>query len=957
MTVSCRGSVRMSVHAARGTSCTQGDQMARASKLHALDTGARRWPARAGVGVVCLVSAGLIMGGLQAAQAAPQKVLQSVAVELQRDGTVTSITSTAIRKEGDKSSDDEKTHDPSKVGDELPIRVLTSYRLGSRSGTNLNDLKGKSGRIYIDVTVQNTTVRPTLLTYDSEAQSKTAPALVGTPLTVVASADLGETDLSQVVSSDSGETGATNGVVSRDGDGNARVQWATMLAPPRLAASATFTLVQDAIDFEPPAFDVSVQTGLVTDTSVSRLVDSAFADDNGTQELTSRTVALLGSVGTVLTDASTVLSKVETQLDGSAAQLGTKTISDLESSASYITSALSGLSGDLNSLQTTMDSALSSSSDNAVKQLAVSFAHVKDKVLGDPDAKIDEPAPAPERPDGCVLTPPTSATSSTVYGQLRAVQAQLRQLAGATDGCRGAVVDALRTSLGTTGDTCVPGTSPTTAIAALSCASSALAISSADLAAAQADITSTFDSTLLGKVEAPLDAVLGGLDDIRTDAKDLGTGSIEDGLEDIVAELTAVQTLLATDGPLASTIAAINLRATDQLNVLSGGTGDGDPGAIRQAAELAATLCELPVSAERDEASVLLTGRNCDRSLPPTPADPADASEYTSSLVDKVTGAQTAWREIQTRSGTTAPDALGTIVTGLRTDVTEILAALGEILDQTDAGDVGELELGIEALVGQIESLYLPVPVPDVDGQPQPPLPPLRTQLADSFQAVADNQAGIDTDLADAFGKASTALKDGSTNVGAGATRVEDARKAAEKDAGSFFGAFSSSLEATGSEIVSKGGSTIRKQRDELDDVADSFDTGLSSTATKAARRIASQVGASNRDLESSEKRLTADLKAILVNIGQPKKNGSGLLGAIYTGARRTGASNAKIVDAGEASDAFSRVRGAALDDLYLQQAQVSASLEAEAAFPVFDLDVPAGSTHRTVFSFHIGQD
>lgn len=929
--------------------------MSRSSKRSAVGTPARRWQARATVAAVCAVSAGLVVGGLQSAQAAPQKVLQSVAVKLQRDGTVTSITSTAIRKEGDTSSDDEKTHDPSKVGDELPIRVLTSYRLGKRSGTNLNDLKGKSGRIYIDVTVQNTTVRPTLLTYDSEAQSKTAPALVGTPLTVVASADLGETDLSQVVSSDSGETGATNGVLSRDADGNARVQWATMLAPPRLAASATFTLVQDAIEFQPPTFDVSVQTGLVTDTSVSRLVDAAFTDDNGTQELTSRTVALLSSVGTVLTDASTVLTKVEAQLDGSASQLGSKTITDLESSASYITSALSGLSGDLNSLQTTMDTALSSSSNNAVKQLAVSFAHVKDKVLGDPDAETDKPLPAPTRTDGCVLTPPSSETSSTVYGQLRAVQVQLRQLASATDGCRGAVVDALRESLGKTGDLCVDPSQPTTAIAALDCASGALKDSSRNLVDVQRKITSTFDSTLLGKVEAPLDAVLGGLDDIRDDAKNLGTGSIEDGLADIVADLTEVQKLLAVDGPLATTTAAINQLATDQLNALAANTGD--PGALAQATELASTLCALPDTAERDEASVLLTGKNCDGSTPPAPADPADASKYTSSLVAKMTGAQAAWRDVQTRTGTTAPGALGTIVTGLRTDVTAILGELAGILDQTDAGDVGELELGIEALVGKIEALYTEIPQVDADGNPIAPLPPLRTQLADAFQAVADNQRDIDTDLASAFGDAAVALSASEANVRAGAGRVEKAREAAETNAGSFFGAFSGSLDTTGSEIVAKGGSTIKKQREELDDVEDSFDSGLSSTATKAARRIASQVGASNRDLKSSEKRLTADLKAILVNIGQPKKNGSGLLGAIYTGARRTGASNTKIVDAGEASDAFSRVRGAALDDLYLQQAQVSASLEAEAAFPIFDLDVPAGSTHRTVFSFHIGKD
>ncbi len=918
--------------------------MSRGSKLHAFDASTRRWPARAGVGVACLASAGLVVGGLQAAQAAPQKVLQSVAVELQRDGSVTSIKSTAIRQDSEGSSeDDEKTHDPSKVGSDLPIRVLTSYRLGTSSGTDLNDLEGKSGRIHIDVTVQNTTVRPTLLSYDSEAQSKTAPALVGTPLTVVASADLGKTELSQVVSAEPGEDTATNGVVSHDGDGNARVQWATMLAPPRLAASATFTLVQDAVDFEPPTFDVSVQTGLVTDTSVSRLVDSAFADDNGTQELTSRTVALLGSVGTVLTDASTVLSKVEAQLDGSASQLGTKTIGDLESSASYITSALGGLSGDLDSLQTTMDSALSSSSDKAVDQLAKSFAKVKDKVLGDPDAEDTEAPQAPSPADGCALTTPVTATTSTVYGQLRAVQTQLGQLARSTDDCRAAVVDALRTSLGTADDTCAANT----AYAALSCASSALATSSADLLNAQNTINSTFDTTLLGKVDTSLDVVLDALGVIRDDAGQLGTGAIENGLDDIVADLTQVQTLLGATSPLATNIAAINQRSLDQLNLISGGGADGDPGMSQQAADLAGILCDdLPDSPASNEASVLLSGANCDGSQPPAPADPADASDYTSSLVEKIDATKLAWTETKNVSA-----GLSTLVSDLLDEVTDILTAL----DGISAGDIGGLEGDLEDLVAQIEAIYQPIPVPDDNGVPQPSLPSPHDQLTDSFGQLKSNQSNIGPKLADAFATASKALSDGSTDVGESAGRVEAARQTAEKGAGDLFGAFGGSLDAIGTELVTKGGAKIKQQRAELDDVIDSFDAGLSSTATKAARRIASQVGASNRDLESSEKRLTADLKAILVNIGQPKKNGSGLLGSIFTGARRTGASNAKIVDAGQASDAFGRVRGAALDDLYLQQAQVLASLKAEAAFPIFDIELPAGSSHRTVFSFHIG--
>ncbi|KQX75027.1 hypothetical protein [Aeromicrobium sp. Root472D3] len=913
------------------------------------------------VAAVGAVTVGLVAYGLQsAAQAAPEKVLQSVDVTLGTDGTVDAISSTAIRDSGqDEPSDDDTTHDPSKVAGELPIRVLTSYRLGKKTGTDLDDLKGATGRVHIEVTVQNTTVRPTLLSYDSEAQSKTSPALVGTPLTVVASADLGDTPLSQVVARDADDDSAgTNGVVSRASGGSSQVQWATMLAPPRLATSATFTLVQDVDDFEPPTFDISVQPGLVTDTSVSRLIDSVFTDDNGTQKLTSRTIALLGSVGTVLTDATTVLAKVEQQLDGSAQDLGSKTISDLKSSSSYVTSALTGLSGDLDSLETSMDSQLNTSRDKAVQQLATSFKQVKDKVLGDPDNL--PPAIPPPNAAGCVVPVLTEKDSSTVLGQLRVIESQLTQLSTATAGCKDQIAVGLKESIGALDDTC----EESTAIGSLDCATTALSVTTTSLTAVEADIKKTFDGQLLTDARTKIDDLLtgvrtpdpdtserqGGLAVIRARAQALNSGAVGATLDELKQGLGDVKDQL---DDVSTDLGEINQSATDQITLL-----EGSGGALTQADDLAELICtQVTDPAARDQAIDLLQGSTCDT---------APATDETDSLRGKIASTLAAWKLVQADSSST-PDPgsptppVGGVVADLLDQVDDLIAQLNEIL----TGNSGDYTARVQALTTDIERLYsyqIEVPVPPTEENPNPaPIkktvegPAITLEAAfDSFEA---NQRDVEGKLATAFKDAQTDLADGTGKIEGSKSVVDAARAEAEAGSSGLFSEFSKSLAGVGSSIVADGAESVRRQRDQLDAEASSFAKGLDGTVAKAIRTIGAQVGSANRDLSSSEKDLVADLKAILVNIGTPEKNGSGLLGAIYTGARRTGASNGDLADAAGLADAFSRVRGASLDDLYLQQAQVTASLEKEAAFPLFDLKAPAGSTTRTVFSFHIGKD
>ena len=353
-------------------------------------------PSRAGRTVraslaVALVGALLSAGGAPA-QAVGEQVLQQVDVRLGTDGALTAVESTSVRRGEEGGEALQTALDTQEAADELPVRIQTAYRLGDEAGTDLGEIAGRSGRVVLDLTVQNTTVRPEEVTYDAGGVQRSQFALVGVPLTVVASAVLGEGSLAEVVTGEEGDDDVTNGVLSRGGGGEPRVQWATMLAPPRLAPSATFRLVLDTDDFEVPSFDIGVQPGLVTDTSLTGLLDEAFSDDRGGAiDTEARTIEVIGDVTSVLTQAGAVLTDIETRLSDSAERLGAQTIADLQSSSVGVSEQLGSLSADLARLDGSLGEQLGGVQDDAVQALSSSLTEVKD-VLGDP-ARIKPPTP------------------------------------------------------------------------------------------------------------------------------------------------------------------------------------------------------------------------------------------------------------------------------------------------------------------------------------------------------------------------------------------------------------------------------------------------------------------------------------------------------------------------------------------------------------------------------------
>lgn len=867
--------------------------------------------------------------------AAGERVLQSVSVTMAPDGTFTEVKGTTVSTSGgsDESTSSSKTYSPQDVVGDLPVRVLTAYRTEQGAGTDLAELDGYTGRVEIDLTVQNLTMRPQTLEYDVDGSSRSRAALVGAPLTVVASTVLDGTDASAVVTPTSGKTTtATNGVLSQSADGATQVQWATILAPPQLGPSATLTLVVDAEEFSAPAFDLSVQPGLVTDPSVGALVDAAFQPaDSSELRLQSRTIELVGEVNTVLARAGQTISQVRTTLDSSAETLGTKTVSDLEASAVGVASSMKSLDGAVQSLGQDLSSSLQSTRSSALEQLRQTVDAL-DRMLGDTSIK---PQTAAIRGQGCATSVAAPQASSSVYGNIVQVASQLGGYADATDSCKvslqQSILDSVgpaepteercttasvtcalfgaRTSFGKIADKLVKdGDSALSALEPerLDDAVTATAELSADVDAVSAATSSLMGAAPLGRVNLTLKGATLALGDVRDAAQ--GVRAVVGGIHDTAVDAQAE----------AGSMTAQNAALADELCKL---VGDGtEPGKL---------------SAERvEELRSQLVAESCDGSDTTrplsTPGEPMEA---------RIAGQAAAWSEV-VRATTTSDATQGTGQALAALD-----AAIGAVAEQLDLirgsveRDSGNVEEQVRALDDTIKNLQK-----------------ARTDVSARIAKVRDQQDAVVAAVQEAF---RSAADDASAEV-AGTVdpeirRVSTRSAESREELGKMFDQSASGLSTAAASIVKDGAKTLERQKKTFAQSQEAAGVRISGQVEDGLSMIARGVSSSTRDMEAAGALLTQDLNRVLLDLGDRRVNGSGLLGAMTTGAATARSADYQLALATDKTTSYANVRSADIGGLLLRQAQSDAALRMQAELPAFALELPAGTEHRTVYTFHIG--
>lgn len=960
----------------------------------------------------------------------PSRVLQSVNVALASNGSISAVNGTAISVDdttGESSSAD-TAYVPGEVANDLPVRVSAQYRTAEKTGTNLEELAGYTGRVEIGLTVENLTVAPRDVTFDVAGQSRTEPVLVGAPMTIAASTVLSGVSPGNIVGESGPGSAGTNGIISASPEGEAVIQWATLLAPPATGASTTMRLVADVTEFAAPSIDLAVQPGMSTDLSVDGVLASAF-DTSPTSELAlqRRTIDLIAEVNDVLSRAGSTITDVRGNLESTSKTLGVSTAAHLKESSDSLAGTLSGLKDQLGSLKTDLDSTVTGAETTTLAQLSQTVNTV-DAMLGDTSVGVPK---ATIKGNGCAAIVAPAGETATVYSSLVLMSAQLDGYARSTAGCRDEVATALQKTVGPS----EPNAENCT-VASLTCAfhASSITVTGALLKLVdQGDkLVATLQPEVITGARAQHRLLSDGIDELalKVDALDeaAATGDankeqeakatkvafqeLRDTVKNVefpVDELkTAIDNLVTDErakNEKINTIATETIKLVEDQNfplnlknpwvyepIEHTNTLDS---MTKQNDNLAAEMCDLipadadaessPSEADIDKAPSredieelrsYLTSIPCRGTDPETfedlAKDPEPLHERMQNLADDLddqateqTEAWTKWADNETATWdarterhaatqvaawekvaklATEPVSDGPVYDAIdksNSSLTESLEAVSTKVEELD----GTLKVG-GSLRDEIEVLRRTVD----DAKAS------RDSMGEALLTLQKQQDTLESGITQAFENTQMAMTEEVTALINSQIRVVSAQGAEGSDA--VVKAFDRSvagLSSTAADVEANAKTTVDKQHDELAKQDAGLTEAVSKQTAASLEGIAQSTGASTRDVEGASKLLAAGLSKVMLDLGDRKVNGSGLLGSMATSAAKADTADYQLALATKNAQGYANVRAEDVAGILLRQAQFKASLEAVSALPTFHLEVPAGTATQTLYSFRLG--
>ncbi len=976
----------------------------------------------------------------------PSRVLQSVNVALASNGSISAVNGTAISVDdttGESSSAD-TAYVPGEVADELPVRVSAQYRTAEKTGTNLEELAGYTGRVEIGLTVENLTVAPRDVTFDVAGQSRTEPALVGAPMTIAASTVLPGVSPGNIVGESGSGSAGTNGIISASPEGEAVIQWATLLAPPATGASTTLRLVADVTDFVTPGIDLAMQPGMSTDLSVDGVLASAF-DTSPTSELAlqRRTIDLIAEVNDVLSRAGATITDVRGNLESTSKTLGVSTAAHLKESSDSLAGTLSGLKDQLGSLKTDLDSTVTGAETTTLAQLSQTVNTV-DAMLGDTSAAVPR---ATIKGNGCAAIVAPAGESATVYSSLVLMSAQLDGYARSTAGCRDEVATALQKTVGPAQPNAKTCTEPS-----LTCAFQASSITVTGALIKLVDqgdkLVASLDPEVITGAQARHKILSDGIDELSNKLTALEETSKSGEAKEKQATLTAVTALRESVGNAQTSLADVKTSVNAHLEIIretasaaASEVKGGDhklanpwiyepiqpansistmidqndamtkqnSALIKQNVGLAAALCKrIDTDADETDSTVLPPITTTDNKLPrkeverlrayltsePCAGGDGDAFKSPNGVpMDEQLAEQSKVLDEQKANLELHADDLGTQAQKREEqaeDQTQSWNAWVEkqaddwddraddqviawkkvasltkepVADEPIYESFEHAEDNLETISSMVKALEDAV---DGDGKLEGPIGSLRTNIAKaksendslgkSLATIKVQQDELETGIKKAFEKTQNAMTEEVTALIDSQIRVVSAQGAEGSDA--VVKAFDRSvagLSATAGDVEANAKTTVDKQHAELAKQDAGLTEAVSKQTASSLEGIAQSTGASTRDVEGASTLLAAGLSKVMLDLGDRKVNGSGLLGSMATSAAKADTADYQLALATKNAQGYANVRAEDVAGILLRQAQFKASLEAVTALPTFHLEVPAGTATQTLYSFRLG--
>lgn len=966
-----------------------------------------------GTGVIVIAS--LVLTACNNAgfnQAEATKVLQSVDVNLDAGGSITGVEGSAvyldeISGESDSSEDAFAVED---VVDDLPVRVTTQYETEDGSGSSLEDLEGHSGRVAIDVTVENLTLDSSELTYDVVGESRQSPALVGTPLSVAGSVEMEGIRASDVVV-DPESNVSTNGVVSQNSEGDAIVQWGTVLAPPQSEATTTFQLVADVDDFSAPEFDIAVQSGFHTDMSFESMVSAAF-DTSATSEygMQQNAIELVADVNDVLTRAGTTITDIRATLDHTTETLGVDAAQQLQQNSDDMVAEMQRVGEQLTALESQVEGSMTgaeSAMDSQLSQIVASMSGM----MGNTDAA----APQLKQGEGCAATVEDAEANGSLYSTFLVLGAQLEGYAQTNAECRDEVVAEIQNTLGPeepTLELCEEASSITCTL--FNAQVSAQGALDELVAAGKANVNELVERNVTqgaGKhsdeIDQKLENIRGLLDSVENrenqwDALDEAVEEVDAIRDDLGALYAYGEERLGGLEEHTDSMTGQHQDIADQLcETIQGADStddlDRDERNINQASEdLVGEPCvdepaEEPTEEPSEGASEDPTGEPAPEPSdevsegtepPPTSSEPTEnnGSATEDDTVEPVSWMSTADEADEELSDESLNGQMRQHLESERAAWESFLEEIGYDAETQEFRDFENALANLECQISELrhgDSDQADACEESNDDQAQD-APGLDKVLQEIDTIIGTTGNDNDNDLMSLHSKLDTSLTELEEDF---VEQTEDEFDAFEQEASeqlpenidkevrvvtdrvntardSVIGSYNSTiagLAITSDAVVNETSEQIDEQQSTLESQQQDTASALNESTTAVIEGIHQSTATSTRDIEGASAQLDVSLANVILDLGDPDVQGSGILGSMAVSSAMSDTADYQLALASQRAAGYANVRSEDIAEIMLRQAQFAASLDAAASLPAFHLEVPSGAESQTMYAFHIG--
>ena len=155
--------------------------------------------------------------------------------------------------------------------------------------------------------------------------------------------------------------------------------------------------------------------------------------------------------------------------------------------------------------------------------------------------------------------------------------------------------------------------------------------------------------------------------------------------------------------------------------------------------------------------------------------------------------------------------------------------------------------------------------------------------------------------------------------------------------------------------IVRDAGSSLEAQRRDIAGKVENLKASLDGVTQSSLEQLDARTGSASRDLAGASVLLADDLNKVILDLGDSRVDGSGLLGALKTNAAKAGAADFQLALASQNAQGYTSVRAEDIAAVQLRQAQFKASLEKLKSLPSFHLPDGGKAEVKVVYTFHIG--